>query len=118
VGHGCGTSPARAANRRAVLSETRGSDLTLWGPGVRPDPLPCSARWSDAPVVTYELGKEALDVCLRRNRRAPHPIPLVPHGFAWRSAVVPHDVDDAAKQDSSVGSRADRFAASHLLHGI
>jgi hypothetical protein len=28
---------------------------------------------------------------------------------------VPHDVDDAAKQDSSVGSRADRFAASH--HG-
>jgi hypothetical protein len=26
---------------------------------------------------------------------------------------VPHDVDDAAKQDSSVGSRADRFAGSH-----
>jgi hypothetical protein len=26
-----------------------------------------------------------------------------------------HDVGDAAKQDSSVGSRADRFAASH--HG-
>jgi hypothetical protein len=21
-----------------------GSDLTLWGPGVRPDPIPCSAR--------------------------------------------------------------------------
>jgi hypothetical protein len=39
--------------------------------------------------------------------------------FLWfltvlrRSAVVPHEVDDAAKQDSSVGSRADRFAASH-----
>jgi len=26
---------------------------------------------------------------------------------------VPHDVDHAAKQESSVGSRADRFAASH-----
>ncbi len=26
---------------------------------------------------------------------------------------MPHDIDDAAKQDSSVGSRADRFAASH-----
>src|SRR5450755_4067345 len=35
------------------------------------------------------------------------------NGFAWRSAVVLHDVDDAAKRDPSVGSRADRFAASH-----
>ena len=26
---------------------------------------------------------------------------------------MPHDVDHAAKQESSVGSRADRFAASH-----
>src|SRR5712691_13041670 len=59
--------------------------------------------------------------CADRGRRADgllghggwSPIPLVPHGFAWRSAVVPHDGDDAAKQGSSVGSRADRFAASH-----
>src|SRR6266567_3895283 len=36
------------------------------------------------------------------------------HGFAWRSAVVPHDADDAAKRDSSVGSRADTFAATGL----
>jgi hypothetical protein len=35
------------------------------GPGVRPGPLPCSARESYVPV-TYELGKKALDVCLRR----------------------------------------------------
>jgi hypothetical protein len=27
------------------------------------------------------------------------------NGFAWRSAVVLHDVDDAAKRDPSVGLR-------------
>jgi hypothetical protein len=35
-----------------------GTDLTLWGPGVRPDPLSCSAG-SAMLRVTYELGKEA-----------------------------------------------------------
>jgi len=48
--------------------------LTLWGPGVRPDPFPAQPG-SAMLRVTYELGKEAGDVCLRRYRRASQAVP-------------------------------------------
>src|SRR6266487_2313125 len=47
-----------------------GAYLTLWGPGVRPDPFPAQPG-SAMLRVTFELGKEAGNVCLRRYRRAP-----------------------------------------------
>src|SRR5262249_61013491 len=39
--------------------------------------------------VTYELGKEALDVCLRRNRRAPQAFPGRGDQRGWRGARQP-----------------------------
>jgi hypothetical protein len=54
------------------------AELTLWGPGFRPDPFP--ARFGSAMLrVTSELGKEAGNVCLRRNRCASQALPAGGH---------------------------------------
>ena len=74
------SSERRPAVLESVLGATpqefespilRRADLTLWGPGREAGPpFPGQPGRAMLPV-TFELGKEAGNVCLRRNRRAP-----------------------------------------------
>src|SRR5689334_7273538 len=59
--------------------------------------------------VTYELGKEALDVCLRRNRRASQAFPGGGGRSGWRGARQPER--DQRRGAGPVGDR--RAAGGH-----
>ena len=90
-GAGAGaTTPPSACGRIQVRSIIRQEypELTLWGPGVRPDPFPAQPG-SAMLRVTFELGKEAGNVCLRRDRRAPQALPGGGHRSRWRGGRQP-----------------------------
>src|SRR6266849_3756467 len=57
--------------------------------------------------VTFELGKEAGNVCLRRDRRAPQAFSGGSHRFGWRGAGEPEcaerDRDDPAAFEAAFG---------------
>src|SRR6266568_5669564 len=65
--HGAALLAVPGIRHRAMLSENApegreyGADLTLWGPGVRPDPFPAQPGCAML-RVTFELGKEAGNV--------------------------------------------------------
>src|SRR5262249_19115049 len=68
------TPPVLPAAVNVTSLGTSYAELTLWGPGVRPDPFPAQPG-SAMLRVTSSSEREVGNVCLRRNRRAPQALP-------------------------------------------
>src|SRR5438105_3025198 len=61
--------PYQPPARRPPVQHQQTIELTLWGPGVRPDPFPAQPGELSFRVSTSS-GRRPGDVCLRRDRRA------------------------------------------------